>query len=372
MKAGASCEASLMQKLYSRSNPLDCAYLATGKAVYVTLPGVGRVRVPADRIVVGSLEHFLGGFAPRNETRLFDLYVESDADLKRIPFSTVDKMMSQFKFGYNTNIFLARLIEITNQTYQQRSRKLPRSLWQYQIRAERFARLTDQMAAIAEESELEPLQALTQSKRQCEIYLDGVILCRQNILRSISVPIHAASPNIQKLPKNACLCREGTAADSMFILLDGSIGVATGGRQFATISEQGEAFGELALFLDGRRTATLVALEDSLVFELKRTELARFFRGHRDLFRTIALTLARRAHDNIERIARFEEKLADLERIQRQGGGKHDWLEVRSRNELTQLCRELLAIYDASQEPRLGRLLEAYSISRKNEGEFSL
>lgn len=361
-----------MQRLYSRSNPVDCAYLATGETVRVRIPGGHEYRIPANGIVVGSLEFFLDDFAPRHETRLFDLYAENGEEPKRIPIATVQRMMSQFKFGYNTNIFLARLIELTNQTYQERTRKLPRTLWQYQIRAERFSRIVDRFAEMAEQCGIDALVQLAQSKRHVEMYLDGIILSRQSILRSITVPIQAATEHVQKLPKNSCLCREGTAAESMFILLEGEIGVASSGRQFATIRDQGEAFGELALFLDGRRTATLVAVEDSLVYELKRIELGKFFRVHRNLFRTIAETLARRAHDNIERIVRFETKLAELERVQATGGGRQDWLEVRSRNELSQFYRELLELYDRSGAPEFGRLLEAYSITRRGDNEFDL
>jgi CRP-like cAMP-binding protein len=72
--------------------------------------------------------------------------------------------------------------------------------------------------------------------------------------------------------KNEVLIREGEAVDALFILLDGSLSVSTGGTEVATLLS-GEIVGEIS-FVDSRPpAATVTAAQASHVLAVSRSLL---------------------------------------------------------------------------------------------------
>jgi CRP-like cAMP-binding protein len=60
-------------------------------------------------------------------------------------------------------------------------------------------------------------------------------------------------------PKGSAICKECDQGDELFILQAGSLEVEVGGVKVATIDKQGTVFGEMALLLSEKRSATLRA-----------------------------------------------------------------------------------------------------------------
>ena len=332
-----------MQKLFTRNTPVEGVYFLRKDSLYVQLGDGEQHEIAGENIIVGALEYYLADLSPRNEQRLFDLYVKDASNLKIVPFSTVDRMMREYQFGFNSNIFLSRLLELTNNYYSKKSRQVPKELWQYKLRAQHFAKLTNAVHEFGVMNDIPELSDLAKDKMGRDFYIDGTLLGREIILKAISTLSKPLSEYVIRYKKNSAICREGNIADAMYILLRGKVGVATYGRRAATISEPGEAFGEVALFLDGRRTATLIAEEDTDLYVVKRQDLPKFFQTHRDLFVNIAGTLAKRFHDNIENTQRFESKLKELTAKSADGKGRRA-LEERVREEVTEFLGELLEL----------------------------
>jgi CRP/FNR family cyclic AMP-dependent transcriptional regulator len=74
-----------------------------------------------------------------------------------------------------------------------------------------------------------------------------------------------------EVPAGRTLCREGESGQEFFVLESGTVQVAAGGRQLATLGA-GEFFGELALLDAGPRTATVTAETDVTVLVVSRQE----------------------------------------------------------------------------------------------------
>ena len=100
-----------MTRLYKKNDPANNAYLISNGEISVGLGSGIKVNFPGDDIIVGTLEFFLESVIGEKVPRLFDLNISPDNCAKEISFQTVTEMMTQFKFGCNTNIFIARLIE---------------------------------------------------------------------------------------------------------------------------------------------------------------------------------------------------------------------------------------------------------------------
>ncbi|MEC9368192.1 MAG: patatin-like phospholipase family protein [Pseudomonadota bacterium] len=79
------------------------------------------------------------------------------------------------------------------------------------------------------------------------------------------------------LPAGHTLFRQGAAADSLYLVVSGSLGVYVTGpggeKQLIALIEAGETVGEMAVLSDTRRSATVTAIRDS---ELLRLTKARF------------------------------------------------------------------------------------------------
>ena len=75
------------------------------------------------------------------------------------------------------------------------------------------------------------------------------------------------------------LITEGEFADGYFAIADGLVEVTTGGRLLATLG-RGEGCGEIALLRDVRRTASVTAKTDALLFAIERDAFVAAVTGH--------------------------------------------------------------------------------------------
>ena len=102
--------------------------------------------------------------------------------------------------------------------------------------------------------------------------------------------------------------REGDASSSCYLVRGGharAIREHLDGRQItlATIGP-GEIFGELAMFNDERRSATVEAIDDLEVLAILGHDMRRLMRDHAEIAMNIAISLARRLRNANERLAR--------------------------------------------------------------------
>ncbi len=91
------------------------------------------------------------------------------------------------------------------------------------------------------------------------------------------------------------LVRQGDPAEDLFVVVSGRFLVTLEGRGGA-ISEvgPGQPIGEIAFLTEGRRTATVTAMRDSLVLRLSRAEFDELVSAHPGIWRALTATLARR------------------------------------------------------------------------------
>jgi len=69
--------------------------------------------------------------------------------------------------------------------------------------------------------------------------------------------------------KGQILAEDGKKEKELFILMKGAVAVYKGDVKIAEFRDQGTIIGEMSLILETERTATIVALEDSEVVNLK-------------------------------------------------------------------------------------------------------
>ena len=96
-----------------------------------------------------------------------------------------------------------------------------------------------------------------------------------------------------EVPEGKVLCREGEIAQEFFVVIDGEVEVTRGGTPLRTLGE-GEFFGEIGLFEDVPRTATVTALTPLRFFVLTRQSFWSMVDSIPQVERKILRALARR------------------------------------------------------------------------------
>lgn len=93
-------------------------------------------------------------------------------------------------------------------------------------------------------------------------------------------------------PANSVIIKEGDSGDSMFIMCEGEVNITKRltlvldqdlpkeKRMIRLKAEDGVSFGEMALLENDTRTATVTALTDCRLLELKRDDFLKFIQEH--------------------------------------------------------------------------------------------
>jgi len=99
---------------------------------------------------------------------------------------------------------------------------------------------------------------------------------------------------IETVRKNEAIITQDDATTDMFFILSGNLGIVKNGREVA-LRGKGHHVGEMAMIDIGqRRSASVIAKEDSIVAKVTETNFSVIAEQHPRLFREIGLTLAER------------------------------------------------------------------------------
>jgi CRP/FNR family transcriptional regulator len=102
--------------------------------------------------------------------------------------------------------------------------------------------------------------------------------------------------------------REGDASDTCYVVRSGQARAVRGHPDGRTITlanfGPGDIFGELAMFDDERRSATVEAIENTEVIAILGGDMRRLLRQHPDIAVKLVAALGRRLRETNERLAR--------------------------------------------------------------------
>jgi CRP-like cAMP-binding protein len=146
--------------------------------------------------------------------------------------------------------------------------------------------------------------------------------------------------------------REGDASDTCYIVRDGRARAIRSHRDGRAITlarfGPGDIFGELALFEDERRSATVEAIEATTVVAVLGPDMRRLLGEHAEISARLVIALGRRLRETNERLSRqsFQtvqsrvavvlSQLVDQE--QAEGGASGDVLVTATQADLAQLA----------------------------------
>jgi CRP-like cAMP-binding protein len=96
------------------------------------------------------------------------------------------------------------------------------------------------------------------------------------------------------------IVKEGTKCDAFYIIKNGMVKVEKEGREIATLGSE-EPIGEISFIDSGVRSATITALQDTVVIKLPSDKFKELMSNSREIatkvYKTIALTLSQRLRE---------------------------------------------------------------------------
>lgn len=140
--------------------------------------------------------------------------------------------------------------------------------------------------------------------------------------------------NTKRLKKSEILFREDDPGDAFYIILSGSVEIFTEklGKTLA-ILQSGQFFGELALMLGIPRTATVKAIEETLLFSIHKQQFEKLLRNYPNLSELIIQELEKNQEELQQRKAELQQK--GLLEPDDEHTNIIDWVRQRLHNILT-------------------------------------
>src|SRR5690606_19755975 len=97
-----------------------------------------------------------------------------------------------------------------------------------------------------------------------------------------------------------------------YILMSGRLEVLKAGRRIAEIDETGSFVGEMSTLLQIPRTATIRALDKSILLEIKEDDFQDFLDSAPRMSYHLAVSLAQRLTDTNDRLKETQKRMASL------------------------------------------------------------
>jgi CRP/FNR family transcriptional regulator len=156
----------------------------------------------------------------------------------------------------------------------------------------------------------------------------------------------------RRFSPNQVIFREGDQSDTCYIVATGharALREHSDGRTIALARfGPGDIFGELAMFDDERRSATVEAMDELHAFAVMSTDMKRLMREHPDIAVKLVTALGRRLRAANERLARqsfqtVQSRVASVllglvEQAKAEGASERDVLVTATQAELAQLA----------------------------------
>ncbi len=156
----------------------------------------------------------------------------------------------------------------------------------------------------------------------------------------------------RRFSPNQVIFREGDQSDTCYIVATGharALREHSDGRTIALARfGPGDIFGELAMFDDERRSATVEAMDELHAFAVMSTDMRRLMREHPDIAVKLVTSLGRRLRAANERLARqsfqtVQSRVASVllglvDQAKAEGAAERDVLVTATQAELAQLA----------------------------------
>lgn len=297
-------------KLYSANSEPDCAFFLSEGVVYYYASSVDKYAIKGKNLIVGSTELIMNNILSEKTGRIETAVALRDSSIKKIPADKFLAGMSSFSFLINTSIVLAKQVLLTNRIINRNMDILEGKDKLLREISIKYYKAVSSLNREYEKRKLPWINDILKKHITSLNYKRGEAFFKSQD----SLTIEAAgrlSDRMVEYPRGSVICEENTAGEEMYILQSGSIDVEIGGNRVATIDKSGTVFGEMALLLNEKRTATLRAKNNAVITVIRKSELKEAYEKQNDILRNITVSLAQRHYYNLVKINAVNKSLVE-------------------------------------------------------------
>ncbi|MDR2733330.1 MAG: cyclic nucleotide-binding domain-containing protein [Spirochaetota bacterium] len=314
-----------MHKVYDAEDAAVYALLLNQGELVFSLSEKQNFSLKGANIIFGAAEVLHGLEGNTMNTRMISVYSGSDSTITKIPNANLKKFITLYNIGFNITRVVARTVQKSNQLIAYYNENF---LNENHHPKKHYIKYYNTILALekdAENRQIKRLEAFANLKKQTIAYRKGSLFAAKP--KSIQHELEGKRIDEYKaeFPPGSVICKQNAPASDLFILNKGRVRVLLGEEEVARIDKPGTIFGEMSLFLNEPRSATLIADANTLVTIINRESLPVISGRIPDFFLRITTTLWVRFKTNIEMIQELENlkpesALFDLQTLQREIG----------------------------------------------------
>lgn len=348
------------RKLYSTQSTPDAAFFLEDGNVYFFASEGDKYAIKGKNIIVGATEIILNRILGIETNRLETAVIGHGSSIKRLP---VDRFLSSIKshsFILNVSMVIAKQVYLTNQIINRNLEGLEGEEKKTREISTKYYEIVSRLKAEYEKRRLPWLKELVVKYETSLTYKRGEAFGKGAEQSKITSEISLTDKYIE-FPKDSVICEEGTAGEEMYILQSGTVDVYIEGYKVVSIGEPGAVFGEMALLLGEKRTATLKARNNVVLTRIMKRDIKEVAERQPEILIDVVSSLAKKHFHNIEKINSINQLLIEQSidgEFKPQEKKKLD--HHRMSNELLALKSDVEKFCDSKEADFLSDLIERF------------
>jgi CRP-like cAMP-binding protein len=303
-------EPASLSKVYDTDDVAVHALLLRQGELCFSLSEKQSFNLKGENIIFGAAEVLYGFENNTMDTRAISVYAREPSTITTIPNANLKKFITMYNIGYNITRVAARTVQKSNELITSYNERFMR---ENNLSKKHYIKYFDIVTGIekmGKERGVPRVDAFVKLKKQTLAYRKGSLFAAKN--RNFQGILGKRIDEFKtEFSEGALICKQNDPASDLFVLNKGSIRVLLGSEEVACIDTPGSIFGEMSLFLNEPRSATLIAGEKTLVTVIGRDSLATISERMPDFFLRITTTLWNRFKTNIEMIREIEKLKPD-------------------------------------------------------------
>lgn len=337
-------------RLYESGASVESAYFLNEGTVYFYASTADKYSITGKNLIIGSTEIIMRHLLNDDVTRIETAVADASSAIKRISAEKYLEGLHTFSFALNASMVLAKQVLLSGKMLYKNMTALEGDERKTREYTTSYYLIIDRLRREYDKRRLPWLKALSEEFEGSLTFKKGEAYSR-SAESALIVTESSISDKQVEYPRGSLICEEGAPGGDMFILQSGSLDVYLKGVRINTIDEPGTVIGETSLLLGEPRAATLKAKNNVIVTRIGREDLREVAGKQKDLFVTIASTLAKRHYYIISRIEAVNRSLVEQE-IDREIAGVEEKKSLISQHAFRELCALRTRVEDVVREKK--------------------
>jgi CRP-like cAMP-binding protein len=288
-----------MNKIYEAMDIADCAYLMHDGKLSFEISPEDKYILEGREIIFGAEEPLLAHKSDMDEYFRFQtVYAENGSSIAKIPLENLYKLISTYNIGFSITKNIAKFVELTNQMYLKKEKKLSGKEMASKEYARMYVETVDILRKYYNKLKIGWLKQVVERFSNSLVFTKGQAFKKSTTKSDLKIETDKLGDYTFNLKSGSIVCEEGDIGNEMFVLNRGSLEIYIGSKKVADVNQTGTVIGEMALLLEEKRSATVKTVTDCNITIIKPDNLENIASDMNDFFLNMAVNMGKRLEKN--------------------------------------------------------------------------